>query len=423
MSRYQGPYRLYRARTRKPLVNLADLPAWTFVLAVFGFPMAAVLTSLFVINDGSLSIAVRVTSLLVSALLFFYFLIKGRLRLPNLWPFVFACIYLVRLVADWSYGDNPEGAMFAIQFFLLTNLFTFLGLSAIQKNYWDEANTITISAITGGIFLIVVYWLLANGNVVILGGFGNETTVDFAGARLGFERLNPILLGQTSGTIALCCLSIILSWPSKRQVILASVLAIVALYTVYLAASRGPILSLFATVIYLIIMSGKGKWVLFGGIAALLVVSAYSLIDFTGLLEATRFLDAGSDSSSLSRFELVTEAFETFLTSPIYGARFDLPISGGWPHNIFAEVLMATGIVGGLVFAIVIYQALSAANRLSRRAINLGSIMLLQGLIELQFSGSLWGSSSMWIGIAMVNGGLGREGQRSAAPHLQKFRR
>jgi hypothetical protein len=411
-----------RAVQTKRRVGFWDLGYVLVALVLFGSAISAVLPEFPFIAGGSISIITRFFVAAFAVLLLVYRGATGKLSLPNQWPFIFALIYGVRLAYDLGYGDRQQDALQAMQFFLLTLVIPVTAISCIRSQDWNEKQFIRVMLAFGAVFFAFALLQLFQGNISAIGGFSKDD-LETTGARLGFERMNPIILGNVSSTILIGCVVAFLGG-SRRMKVVCSVLAMLSIYFLILAASRGPIVSLIGVLVYLLFVSGRGWWLaLFAG-AGLVLASFLSFFDLSGLLDATRFTDIGNDINSVIRFEYQAEAFESFLGSPVLGERFDLPISGGWPHNIFAEVLMATGIVGGFIFAFALGGPLIRSISASRVQTNMGSLILIQSLIGLQFSGSLWGAAGLWMGMVMVNAGLGQKmkslpSSRQAHPFLR----
>jgi hypothetical protein len=423
-----GGYRVSNPETFSPTfaktersergVGLWDLGYVLVALVLFGSPISTVLPELPFIAGESISIAARFFIAAFAVLLLVYRGANGKLSLPNQWPFIFALAYGVRLAFDFGYGDRQQDALQAMQFFVLTMVIPVTAISCIRAQDWNENQFTRVMLFFGAVFFAFALLQLFQGNINAIGGFSKDD-LQTTGARLGFERMNPIVLGNVSSTVLIGCVVAFLSG-SRRMKIVCAVLAALSIYFLILAASRGPIVGLAGVLAYLLFVSGRGWWLaLFAGVG-LVLASFLSFFDLSGLLDATRFTDIGNDINSIIRFEYQAEAFESFLGSPVFGERFDLPISGGWPHNVFVEVLMATGIVGGFIFAIALGGALMRSVSASRLQTNMGSLILIQSLIGMQFSGSLWGVVGLWMGMVMVNAGLGRPAK--SAPSLRQAR-
>ena len=167
----------------------------------------------------------------------------------------------------------------------------------------------------------------------------------------------------------------------------------------------------------------KGSWrsrfLLLG--AALLIGTA-TVLSTGGESELfVRFTDIEEDDSSIQRLLLQANAITQFLGSPLLGSAFTELEFLEYPHNLFIETGMALGVVGLFVMFMLIYLAGVQFVRSLRAGKVLVPLLLLQYFVAIQFSGSLWGSTSFWALMAVVLGlQAARAPQRSArAPRMQ----
>ena len=174
---------------------------------------------------------------------------------------------------------------------------------------------------------------------------------------------------------------------------------------VFMAASRGP---LVASVVLFIIMvwigwSGKARIQLAVLVIGLLVALPEIIRRVTevgtrldvyfGSVEA--FL--GSEST-LGRYDLMNNAWQQFLGHPILGSSL---VEQTWmtnPHNIVVESFMATGLMGGIPFCIVVLVGLIKAFRLFLKRPQSSWIPLLfvHSFISSLFSGVLYFEPFFW---------------------------
>jgi O-antigen ligase len=396
-----------RAIKRSPTVRLAnrlqmDLASITLALVIFAFPMSALLSALLSsstgFSDGTFSIAARVVTFLAALLLFVKRSLFRQLRWPNRALVIFSVIYIIRLVYDAFFADNPAAGS-ALVFFFVSTLVPTIALACIRPEDWNERGAILFSLAVGTVFVFLANWMLATG----LGQeWIDQNIVMLNGGRQSFERMNPILLGHKAVTVVLICASIIVNSSSRKLKLGMACIAIPSLYTVYLAASRGPILALIAGLALLTITNKRGFQIAFVLLSCVVCVTTFLNIDIQGLLEQLRFTSAGTDSNSVARIDFIYEAIDAFWRSPIIGENFEMPITGGWPHNVFAEVLMATGLIGMAAFLCVFFPVVKQTWKVTRLRTNYAGILFVQIFIGAQFSGSLWGTADLWVAMALV---------------------
>jgi hypothetical protein len=232
---------------------------------------------------------------------------------------------------------------------------------------------------------------------------------------LGFERINPIALGFAAATTLLMAYFVFLNDRDVKVRVVTGGIMFLSLLLVYLAASRGPIVSLFGTIAFAALVNRRAAISLALGGMAFVVAVIFSVVNIEALSIALRFNNIGNDVNSVGRFEYIAEAYDAFLQSPVYGRVFELPISGGWPHNYFVEVLMGTGLLGMGLFLIPAVRGALQSFRSFQIGGSIGAILFIQGILEGQFSGSIWAASSLWIGWVMV---LGERRRAIQAPRI-----
>ena len=121
----------------------------------------------------------------------------------------------------------------------------------------------------------------------------------------------------------------------------------------------------------------------------------------------TRFLtsDAGNAFSNVGRETMIQGAIRQFEDHPLFGDAINERTSETYPHNVFLEAFMATGLFGGLLFLGAYTDAFRNAWRASR-APGYGwlFVFLLQTSSLLFFSGSLYDGSDIWIVLGLFVG-------------------
>lgn len=187
--------------------------------------------------------------------------------------------------------------------------------------------------------------------------------------RLYFPYGDPNYVSFIFGSYAFIILSLFYNGLKKNLSSLIHVIAIIlCISIVVLTASRGGILSLAMTLIFLIAVKiNIPKLILFASIA-LLVISTFSLSLIKDLNAFKRFSDpVESDDGALnSRFNENSEAFNSFLNYPqLYvfgnGLGSSTRVSKTYTHefrihNTFISVFNDSGIIGLIFFLIFIFR-------------------------------------------------------------------
>jgi O-antigen ligase len=109
---------------------------------------------------------------------------------------------------------------------------------------------------------------------------------------------------------------------------------------------------------------------------------------------------------SSGRGELYQQGIKIFSENPIFGGRI-LYFDGMYPHNIFLEILMATGIVGLILYLYFFKDCVNFMFRLKEYSITNPHtvwvpILWLQYFILSLFSYNLHSSSEVWYLTAMI---------------------
>jgi O-antigen ligase len=106
------------------------------------------------------------------------------------------------------------------------------------------------------------------------------------------------------------------------------------------------------------------------------------------------------------RLEVMSGAWKSFTEAPLLGNALEVMEYGGYPHNVVIESFMATGIVGGTTFTVLLLLSFIYALSLVRMP---GSYSWI-GLLFIQYmtgslvSGAIYNSPTMWALLGAVLG-------------------
>jgi len=281
------------------------------------------------------------------------------------WNFWLLCIFILFYSSRLLYDVFIEGVVFKesiINLMLFTfggNLIPFFALAIFAKevNYdrvlkWSYVILFISSILT----LVLIY--------KIVGGL----SMDLLRYRLSFStetgrggNINAITLSLYGTLLSILSLYFILFKKQFNYIILA--LGFVLGFVLLLfGASRGPQVTYFLCIFYLIFIflfkkqkSFSEKFKVGLGFTGFFLFLGYLIasIDLTKIHMYNRFANFGEGlSSDTSRRERNWEvAWNSFLDGPIIGDCYVINYFGvTYPHNIYIEVLMATGVIGGLLF-------------------------------------------------------------------------
>ena len=381
------------ARRRRP--DMSAAAGWALALALVGYPVAGLIGSALNWDSTLASIPFRLGVLALSVVLWTKSPPIRTWARRSPWLMMFTLLYLLRLLWDFGLVGVP-GAGEALTFYAIGVLIPAAALGVVAGQLREDQAAEAI-ALTGGlvcVMAVTMYFM----------DWGMDRSLTEQSRRLSFEAVNPITLGHVAVTTIIAALSILQRGRRGWQRGLAPVLVGIALTCLVLAASRAPLLVLGVCGLTYAVSTGSWRTrLLFLG-AALMIGTAVVLSTGGESELFVRFSDLEEDDSALQRLLLQANAITQFLGSPILGSAFTELEFLEYPHNLFIETGMALGLVGLVVMVMLIYVAGVQLVRRLRAGEVLVPLLLLQYFVAIQFSGSLWGSTSFWALMAVVLG-------------------
>lgn len=355
--------------------KVGNLTEWLIVLLCFAYPISAVFSLFLGINSTVFNIGYRG----LAAFLAIYILLNS-FRLPigkkNMYiipVIIFFIVYFFRLLYDIGVKNVvSDQKPFQVFTFFIGNII--LSIFAISRGikYCNFRRLIKRS-----------FYTLALSNILILFTFffQNEFsfTVDLLIGRAevkGLEEnsslVNSISYGMSGGYLMMICLSILVFMTdvySKKFKIWLYFFMVLGLANLLLGSSRGPVIFTILDCMllcWIYLNSGKniGKYVQFLIITiAILFLGAY-LLNYLSAnnVELGIFDRIGKLGDQIERGEketrnfLYNQALEMFYNSPFIGSQYVLPPEGGYPHNMFLEVLMSLGFLGLIIYSSILFS-------------------------------------------------------------------
>lgn len=157
-------------------------------------------------------------------------------------------------------------------------------------------------------------------------------------------------LGTSLALISLFFLLFVKSGQTSFYIFSSGLL--IGLFTLFIATARSPFLALSVASLYLIVVKKKLKLMLLFSVVLLASVLGIwwyvqnGYTDFKFITRTYAWLFEGDNSLRTPLFE---KSIKLFKEHPFLGSRI-LYEDGSYPHNIFLELLMATGILGFLIY-------------------------------------------------------------------------
>lgn len=356
------------------------------------------------------SISMRSTILGLSALLIVSTTLGNKVRfirgifwLPLI---VFWCAYLLRIYLDTSlhpaslarnvsdYWYWAVGACLVPMLALLTYP---------NRNYLANSYKAAFVMATIAAFLTAS---LGTGLIQTEYGPGYDT------GRLQLQSLNAISVGHLGLSLLILSIWPLIngwngSWGYRRIISIGA--GLLGLYLLVAAASRGPLVTLILVLFfYFMAQDFKRYWRVLTVVALLfvLMIQAGSYLEEVGTYRAFSRAEgafSGQDEAVSERQIAYKGAVNQFIQSPIIGDSLEEKETRLYPHNVVLESFMATGLIGGLPFVILILYGIYISFRNLKMKSEHGWIALLfiQYLIAAQFSGALYASSILWTFLAL----------------------
>jgi len=233
---------------------------------------------------------------------------------------------------------------------------------------------------------------------------------DLLSSRVQLEKLNPISLGMLGGSTLILIVSL---WtehlPRRWYSWLLSVTAMaVSIAALAFSGSKGPLL---ATLVALAIsfalpltparlMTLLGAGTAFAALFLSLIPMLAKSVDIALISRLDTLISGQSvDQSNVLHLLAYKAAWNQFVSSPIWGDAIVENELHFYPHNVFLDVAMSTGLLGlcsfGLVFAMSLARTwMQLSARAPYRWIH---VLNLQYMVSAQTAGGVYIASLMWI--------------------------
>ena len=389
-----------------------------FTMLCFGFVVSSFIPLFMGLSTTPFNIAFRALYLAASLFL----ILKGTFLLPRekySWTFWVVLVFIIFYSSRMTYDVYFQDMVFKhsiVNLFLFSfggNFIPFLAIALFAKRVdYDLLLKVTwyMLFISGILLLVLLYKIFGGLSIEMLAQRMALSAEEGKG-----NNINPITLSLYGSSLALMSLYFLLfkNEVSKSVLIFGTLLGMAILV---MGASRGPQITFAVCLVYMLATHTfrhrkryKSKLNFAVGIAAVLAAILYliSKIDLNQIAMYKRFADFGEGLSSdtSAREKTWSLSWQQFLDAPIFGDAYLVRpwyglSYGTYPHNIYLEVLMATGILGAILF----FPAMGAL--LLRRVRNVNQIgikvLLLAPVIASLFSGNLFFNPNLFSSIALM---------------------
>jgi hypothetical protein len=386
------------------------------VLGLLGYEMISFLPGWFKMDSRLFSVPYRG-----------FFLILCIYAMLTLWPvkkykpgsfmlfvIVFWMLYFSRLLYDSFFTTYQFGRPIE-EYWLYTVCLGFLPMFAY------------LIPLTNATLRKAMYYSFYVAAIVnLLGFYSNMQFNALSTSRLeGNEFLNPGTYGQLGAMQVIFGICIFSQPGVKRSHFFTSFIIftmVVGLANIALSGSRGPLLQMVIALLLFAFYKLKRKY--FGYVilttSILLVIGIIannSLQIFDVLIQRLNSTGDGNNISDNQRLQMVSNAWNSFLDSPLVGAAFEEKQFHMYPHNLIVEACMATGIVGGLLILVIyLFSFKNSIGLFRNNSQSWIGLLCIVSLITGLTTGGLWAYFKFWTLVALVDN-LRRNNQEEARWH------
>ena len=220
-------------------------------------------------------------------------------------------------------------------------------------------------------------------------------------------KLNPanvIIFPRIMYMLVITCIATLIIEKDKWLRIGAALVMIIPILIAFATGNRGTMVALAAAAFILMLsFRTKREIILSGVVIIVLLIISYVIVPELLPLTKQRIISGGRDNSSISRFYMAREALDINNMSLIgRGASAD------YPHNIFIEFYLNYGIIGLVLFLLVLATSVITARKCYRitgdnEVLWVLSLLTLQ-MVSQQFSldifyGALWAAMVLPLGL------------------------
>lgn len=390
------------------------LALYLLFLLLFFYPFVATLSLLFNLNNQSISLFARGILTIVSVFIIFIAILSNtKIRINKLGfiLIVFFTLYTGRVLYDIFlkgiiFGDN---LFYTLSFIIGACFLPFLAiiLSARHidiKNMWEIFYL--FSFLSNLCLLIIVFFLSQKDLGSLLLGRFNE-----------IEIINPVSISLYGEILFVFSFFNLNYNTSVLKRVLYFLGLLLGLFFLLLGASRGPLISAVAIIFLFIInyhyrKKKAGifilKFVFFLSAISFLIYFISMNFEIAIFERFSIFSDSLEDIQYDERVILWNGALRQFVKNPILGDSYLEASTNFFPHNIFVEVLMSTGIFGGFVFASALIFTLQIRMKSFSNDNDRNPQLFLKSLFYIYFissffSGGLFLSFELWITWALLS--------------------
>lgn len=351
--------------------------------------------------------AARAAALLLLGMLTFFSFHSGRLKAKwsylHLSLIIFMSLYLLRIYVLHSDGIwnldafyHPYSKVFPL--FLLGVI-----LPCILCLFSSSLFTLQSTSNT---FIFFTFLSIVGLTLMNLDQFGTFRT---EGVEAG--SISPLSLGYMAALgIGYCLLDFLRL--KKYPFLLIVVFLACGVFLLTIGASRGPIVAIAVSAVYIFLTMEKTFKNLISGVllVSITIGASVSFVEYSGsgLLDridrsAEAFSEGDTQGRGLARLSIYEETIQIIKENSVLGSDIALP-SGHWPHNYVLEATMAVGIFA--IFLVIPWLAALGKIFIDTKADEKQWLYLwfLQTTVMNMFTEAIWSGTGLFICLFLVLG-------------------
>lgn len=313
--------------------------------------------------------------------------------------FLFFAFYVLKVLYTGfivSKGELRNVWYYYILYFLLFNysVFLFFRNLDIKKYLGLIIETILISGFVLALVVIIFYRDVLFASQV--GRFGNTVKSENV-------VLSPLAVAYT-GAMNVCLLIPYISQNfnkasfKKKFYLISNFL--LSMFLFVMGATRGAFVVVILSLLFFLYSQQGLKKLKYLLLLIPLVPMFFLYLDYTGSALLSRLTNTVENSDSSGRDILWADAWKEFVNYPFLGGKIE--VSGIYPHNIILEIMMAMGIVGLILFILILIQSFSKI-RINNSTIYI-FIIFINALFQYMFSGSIYLAIILFFALGLFNG-------------------
>lgn len=368
------------------------------LIGIFPFTLLPFLTGL-----GNLTLYVylyRVICIILGAIIIFKNFHRKKLNFTALLPFgVLFSLLIIRMIYDLYILENEykKSSIAYVFSFLGICIFPFISILYIRIKDISFKNLFVWTFISYMSFAII------NIACIDYSDFPNIPK-----RTSSISKIWAIAFGQAGVTLAILSMFFTEFYKNRLKKYIATIGYFIGVFIVVLSASKGPFLTLILLTILYFLLKGKKASLNFYLFYILLLLFSIWIIysDNIALFSRLKNSIILDDASTDERIYLLKLSIERFLNNIWLGDSFLIStdrVYSSYPHNLFLEAFLTTGLLGGTIFIYIMFKTLRYSFYMITKNQNLWiNFIFIQYFIQSFFSASIYTSSFLWGLLALI---------------------